>query len=92
MTISKLVTKKIDGFWFVTDDGTPFGRSRDFYSESTKLPISVSRNPFPFRKLQNKFATEKEAEEQLQNLKNHMRAVIQMEDKQKVGSSRWWSE
>lgn len=92
MKVSDLSVEYIEGSYKVCDNGIPFGRSRDFYSDSKSITLAIAQNPFPFTKVQNSFEIKKEAQIKLEAMKKHMRAVIALPDSKKVGSSKWWSE
>lgn len=88
MNISDL---RIETRYFVVGaDGCPIGPMCDFYSGSASVPTGILRNPFPFRIGQKGFSTPEEAQDNLDKMILHMQAVLDVEPRKRIGSSRFW--
>lgn len=73
-------------------DGCPIGPMQDFYYGSASVPAGILRNSFPFKVGQKGFSTVEEAQDHLDRMILHMRAVLAVDPKQRIGASRFWKE
>lgn len=90
MKISEL---RIETRHFVVGaEGCPIGPMQDFYYGSASVPPIVARNPFPFKRGQAGFQTKEEAQDHLDRLIAHMKAVLSVEPSKRIGASRFWKE
>lgn len=81
----------VERYCVVDGYGVPLGPMMDFYSDSKSTPLSVVRNPFPFRRGQGNGYEEKEhAEKALTECIAHIEAVNALPENQRIGSSKWW--
>jgi hypothetical protein len=90
MILSSLsIRKDPDGYKVINEYGV-LGPMYDFYSERKKLPLSLAKNTYPFRRKKNCFKSKADAELALEETKNHVRAVLDMPVKDRSGASKWW--
>lgn len=90
MKISEL---RIETRHFVVGaDGCPIGPMQDFYYGSASVPPIVARNGFPFKIGQKGFLTVEEAQDHLDRLVDHMKAVLSVEPSKRIGASKFWAE
>lgn len=93
MKLSELsVGPNHDGGYSVLFGDLPMGTMLDFYRYAKKVPVALAQNRYPFSTEKNCFPDLASAESALERTKAHVRAVINMNPKIKIGSSQYWTE
>tara|TARA_R100001244_G_scaffold114302_1_gene84692 strand:- start:93 stop:389 length:297 start_codon:yes stop_codon:yes gene_type:complete len=90
MVLSEIQVEQRGDHWHVVNGSGVIGAMYNFYEGAKKMSNSLARNPFPFMMQRNQFKTKAEAEEQSEKTKDHVRAVLDMPIKQRIGSSAYW--
>ena len=92
MTLSEIQVEKREDCFFVCNEYGPVGSMYDFYSGAKNIPLMLARNTFPFKNKRNKFKTQSEAEAAAELLRKHVKVVLAMPEKARVGASKYWRE
>ena len=80
-------------YYIVDGYGVPMGPMMDFYSGGKSVPMSIVRNPYPFKRGQgNGFEELEHAEKALAECIKLVEAVSVLPENQRVGSSKWWAK
>jgi len=79
------------GEYSVMYNDIPMEGMLDFYIQSSNHTLNLARNPYPFSSEKNSYPEKSMAQLSLAKTKDHIETVLEMDIKNRVGSSKWWT-